>query len=31
MDKCKNNIPKLVEIKPDHWVACHLYAEKLPG
>ena len=24
MKKCKANIPKLIEVEPNHWVACHL-------
>ncbi len=27
-DKCGRDIPKLVEVKKNHWVACHLYTKK---
>jgi peptide/nickel transport system ATP-binding protein len=25
MDRCTTEIPALQEVRPDHWVACHLY------
>ncbi len=25
MDRCTTEIPELQEVRPDHWVACHLY------
>ncbi|HLQ74091.1 MAG TPA: oligopeptide/dipeptide ABC transporter ATP-binding protein, partial [Bacillota bacterium] len=27
MDRCKMDIPVTQEVKPDHFVACHLYDE----
>jgi hypothetical protein len=28
MEICGRVDPDLVEIEPDHWVACHLYTKK---
>jgi len=27
MDICKNAVPDILEIEPNHWVACHLHAQ----
>ncbi len=27
-EPCDKEIPKLVEVKPNHWVACHLYTKE---
>ena len=26
-DECKNIIPRFVEVKPEHWIACHFWEE----
>lgn len=31
MAQCDQVVPRLAEVEPDHWVACHLYPESTPA
>jgi len=31
MAHCDHVVPRLAEVEPDHWVACHLYPESTPA
>jgi oligopeptide/dipeptide ABC transporter ATP-binding protein len=30
-DRCASEVPRLREIRPDHWAACHFPGEDVPG